>query len=323
MTPASFFARSFPLAIAAIGSVLAEDAPQAATVADPPAADRAAILAMAGTYAVDFQFQETLALQPGYTLTKPYQEDARELVVVAEDTPRRIALQHLLLVGKGAVIQHWRQIWTFEDTSLTEFRGHNTWRTRTLGPEETKGAWTQLVTNVDNSPRYEGVGRWEHTGGVSSWTSGETWRPLPRREYTKRDDYDVLIAINRHTLTPEGWAHEQVNGKLDLAPPADRFIARETGLNLYSRSSDDFDAARSWWENNRDFSNALAAVWEEVIASHARYKIADDIDTAKLRSELKRVAAATPSAEERLDKIREVVRTFIQEVAESDIAGVQ
>src|SRR5262245_53838252 len=81
--------------------------------ADPaPDADRKAILAMAGKFNVHFHFAETLAFQPGYEITKPYNEDAHEMVVVAEDTPRRIALQHLLVVNGGRVVHHWRQIWT-------------------------------------------------------------------------------------------------------------------------------------------------------------------------------------------------------------------
>ena len=287
---------------------------------EAPAADRAAILAMAGAYDVAFQFEETLALQPGYEVTKPYHEDATELVVVAEDTPRRIVLQHLLLVGKGSVLQHWRQIWTYEDTRLTEFTGHNTWRARTLEPSAARGMWTQMVTNVDNSPRYEGLGRWDHAGGVSSWTSGETWRPLPRREYSKRDDYDVVLAINRHTLTPQGWAHEQINTKFDLATPANRLVARENGLNLYQRTDKDLSAVTAWWTKNRDFSNALSAVWEEVAATRAHYAIADDIDTAKLRSDLKRLAESNPAPEERADRIREVVLSFVKDAPEARVA---
>jgi len=269
---------------------------------------------MAGSFAVDFRFQETLALQPGYMVTKPYHEEAMELVVVAEDSPRRIVLQHLLLIGKGNVLQHWRQIWTFEDTRLTEFRGHNTWRSRELTPAESLGTWTQMVTNVDNSPRYEGVGRWDHTGGVSAWTSGETWRPLPRREYSKRDDYDVMLAVNRHTLTPQGWAHEQTNSKLDLAEPSNRLLAREDGLNLYVRTENDLSPAQAWWEANRDFSNDLTAVWEQIAASRTHYAITDDIDTAKLRSDIKRVAEAKPAPEDRMKNILDVVLSFVKDV---------
>jgi hypothetical protein len=295
----------------------------AATQSAPPAADRAAILAMAGGFAVDFRFEETISFQPGYTLTKPYHEDAKELVVVAEDSPQRIALQHLLLVGAGRVIQHWRQVWTYEDTRLTEFQGHNTCRTRLLAPAEARGTWTQMVTNVDNSPRYEGIGRWTHDHGVSSWIAAETWRPLPRREYTKRDDYDVVVGPYRHTIIPTGWVHEQTNAKLDLAEPASRLIARELGLNHYVRTQADFAAAQAWWAENSGFSNALFAAWSEVTQSRESYAIADNVDTAKLRSELSRLAETKPAADGRDGQIREIIARFLRDARKPKVAVTQ
>ena len=41
-------------------------------------------------------------------------------------------------------------------------------------------------------------------------------RPLPRRESSVRDDYDVLIGHNRHTIVPSGWVHEEENYKVVL-----------------------------------------------------------------------------------------------------------
>jgi hypothetical protein len=69
---------------------------------------------------------------------------------------------------------------------------------------------------VDDSPRYAARGRWQHAAGVSTWISDETWRPLPRREFSVRKDYDVLVGTNRHTITPTGWVQEENNVKLAL-----------------------------------------------------------------------------------------------------------
>ncbi len=123
-----------------------------AIAGEPPPQDRAAILGMAGEFKVTFHFQETVGFQPGYELKKPYTEDAHELVLVAKDEPRHIELQHLL-IADGDVIKHWRQVWTFEDTRVCEFQGHHTWRMRDLTADEARGTWTQLVTQVDDSPR--------------------------------------------------------------------------------------------------------------------------------------------------------------------------
>ena len=127
----------------------------------PPAQDRAAILGMAGEFAVTFHFEETIGFKSGYELKEPYTEDARELVVVAKDEPTHIELQHLLVV-EGEVIKHWRQVWTFEDTRICEYQGHNTWRLRDLSAASAIGTWTQLVTQVDDSPRYESAGHAHH-----------------------------------------------------------------------------------------------------------------------------------------------------------------
>ena len=67
---------------------------------------------------------------------------------------------------------------------------------------------------VNDAPRYCGTGRWNHRYGVATWTSDRTWRPLPRREYTKRDDYNALNVENRHTIVAGGWTHEQDNTKV-------------------------------------------------------------------------------------------------------------
>ncbi len=281
-----------------------------------PEADRRAILSQAGEFAVDFHFEETLALKPEYKITSAYNEDARELVVVVEDSPRRIALQHLLLVGGGHVIQHWRQIWTYEDTRITEFQGLNRWKNRTLTSDEAKGTWSQMVTNVDNSPRYEGWGAWEHKHGISEWTSHDTWRPLPRREYSKRSDYDVVIGVNRHVLTPAGWAHEQDNTKLDLTPSGNRALAREFGLNQYRRAPLDelpgFSPAQDWWAKNSAASNELFAAWEEITSGRDSYALDDAVDTSKLRNELVKAAKIETPAE-RASSIRSVIASFLKD----------
>jgi hypothetical protein len=247
-------------------------------------ADRRAILSMAGQFAVKFSFRETLSLQPGYT-AKPgaYDEDAHELVVVAEDSGRRIRLQHLL-VDDGHVIKHWAQIWTYEDTRVCEFQGHNEWKLHNLDAGNIQGTWTQQVTQVDDSPRYESWGRWEHTGGVSQWTSQDTWRPLPRREHTKRKDYDVISGTNRHVITPDGWAHEQDNTKLIVRDGETKPLVRESGLNTYRRVTDaDFTAAHALWEKDGGFWNAVVAAWEDVQQARPQFAIYDRFDVPALR----------------------------------------
>ncbi len=241
-------------------------------VAGPSEADREAILAMAGKYSVLFNFEEVVALQPGYKLKPAYQEEATEIVVVVEESPERIVLQHLLQTNGGKrVVKHWKQVWTYEDTRIVEFLGNDRWALRDLEPESVKGGWTQLVTQVDDSPRYEGLGRWVHESGFSRWESGPTNRPLPRREHTKRDDYQILKGINRHAITPAGWVHEQDNLKLVTGDDS-RYLAREAGLNYYDRTDEtDFSPALDYWKETAAFWGRVSAVWEDIMANEAGF----------------------------------------------------
>lgn len=234
-------------------------------LAAPPEQDRQAILKMAGKFHVDFKFDENLAIAPGYTpLSKPYHEEALEVVEVAEDTPERITLQHLLVVGKGdktQVIKHWAQVWTWQDTKVLDYAGSNgkeVWLRHEIPAEKAAGQWSQLVTSTDDTPRYESLGKWTHEAGESCWTSEPTRRPLPRREYEHRDDYDYLVVINRHTLTPKGWAHEQDNRKVVDRDGKKVVLAHETGLNVYTQTDDALAVkASDWWKEN-------GAVWDSI-----------------------------------------------------------
>ena len=52
-----------------------------------PVRDRQAILAMQGDYTVDFAFDETVLLQPGYERQPAMRSGGYETVIVVEDTP--------------------------------------------------------------------------------------------------------------------------------------------------------------------------------------------------------------------------------------------
>jgi hypothetical protein len=243
-----------------------------ASAACDPEKDRQAILAMAGGYDVKFEFMETVALAEGYALQSPYRVGATELVIVAEDTPGKVVLQHILAMGKGKdrrSLKHWRQDWIFEARDVLEYRGGETWARRPLAESQRRCAWTQQVFGIEDGPRYGSWGRWVHQGGVATWTSQDTWRPLPRRE-EDRDDYDVIVGINRHTITPTGWMHEQDNGKLVLRG-RNQLLARERGVIPYTRApAEDFSAIVKSWRETEAFWRDVRAAWDQVIRSRER-----------------------------------------------------
>ncbi|MEO0444753.1 MAG: DUF6607 family protein [Verrucomicrobiota bacterium] len=291
--------------------------PGATLRAGPPAEDREAILAMAGEFEVLFNFQETVSLQDGYRLKEPYQESATEMVVVVEDSPGRIVLQHLLQTTKRKVVKHWKQVWTWEDDKIIEFQGREQWVVRSLTSEEAEGTWSQLVTQVDDSPRYESFGRWQHDGGYSRWESKPTARPLPRREHTKRDDYQILLAVNRHAITPYGWSHEQDNVKQVVGEAGEvlGYIAREHGVNEYDRITDtDFGPAKDYWAKTQGFWGEVSQFWLEVEEAGQPFGIVNEVGGTSLMKTMNEMAKSileesgpAPGTEE----VRAAIQSFL------------
>ena len=245
--------------------------------------DRAAILAMAGEYRVSFDFLETVVFDPPFTPAKPYRSWATEKVYVIEDREDFISLQHILEMyvvdkdGKrqGPFVQkHWRQDWAYQPDHIHDYRGGDLWARTDVAPADRKGRWSQSVFQVDDSPRYAALGRWEHTPSFSSWTSEKTVRPLPRRERSVRSDYDVLVAVNRHTIVPQGWVHEEDNLKQGGPQGEDTVRAREIGVNRYHQLQDfDFAAADEYWEQTKPFWQIVRSAWAKRFAENTTLQI--------------------------------------------------
>jgi hypothetical protein len=231
-----------------------------------------AILNMAGEYQVSFRFEELYSSKTDYQLKAPDVSKASEVVIVLENTPNKIVLQHLLLAGDH-VVKHWRQDWEYEPTTMWEYVNGYQWQMRKLSVDETKGKWLQTVWQVDDSPRYASLGNWTSNHGVLAWTSEDTYRPLPRRELTTRDDYDTLTGINRQVITANGWVHEQDNIKFDAK--TQKAIAREHGINVYKRVTDvDFKPAYTYWENNKEYWSVVRETWKQAFEQNERLGLA-------------------------------------------------
>lgn len=242
--------------------------------------DRAAILAMRGDYRVDFNFQETVPLKAGYELHADKNTGGYETVIAVKQSPDKIVLQHILVGPDGHVIKHWRQDWTYEAKERFEFIADQSWEVRSIDAERVEGHWTQCVFEVSDAPRYCGSGEWNHRYGVSTWTSDRSWRPLPRREYTKRDDYNALNAENRHTVTPNGWTHEQDNTKtVREGQRTTETLVREFGLNDY-RNIDGFEfaPAHDYWRETSDYWSRVRAAWDRRLQAGDVLTLKTEID---------------------------------------------
>jgi hypothetical protein len=268
-----------PLLLAALGATCTQA--HAAAGASDPARDRKSILAMQGEYGVDFAFDETVLLQPGYERASAQRSGGEETVIVVEDTPTKVVLQHILVDPKsGHVTKHWRQDWTYEAKQRFEFSDDQTWTVHAIPAQATQGAWTQCVYEVSDAPRYCGTGRWTYDNGVATWTSDLTARPLPRREYTKRGDYNVVMAVNRHTITPGGWTHEQFNTKTLRKPDGTQVeLAREFGFNDYRKDTDtDFTSAYKYWKATADFWSKVRQRWSAMLDTPPGVRLKTKVD---------------------------------------------
>ncbi len=242
--------------------------------------DRQAILGMRGDYRVDFSFQETVPLQAGYERRQDKTTGGFETVIVVENTPSQIVLQHILVAPGGHVVKHWRQDWFYEAKNRFEFVADQRWEIRPIAADKIEKAWTQCVYEVSDAPRYCGTGRWKHKYGVSTWTSDRTWRPLPRREYTIRDDYNAINAENRHTVTSHGWTHEQDNTKVlrQEDKPATTLV-REFGFNDYRTIQGyDFSPATDYWKKTSDYWSRVRSEWETRMADSQSLSLKTEVD---------------------------------------------
>jgi len=255
--------------------------------------DRRAILAMSGPYKVNFDFLETVGFSEDFRRDRPYQSWGTEYVYVLEDRGEFISLQHLMVmyfqqddgtVSAPMVMKHWRQDWTYQDDELLEFDHANQWRKQKLRRRDRAGTWSQAVYQVDDSPRYESSGRWVHNASFSSWRSGLTRRPLPRREASVRDDYAVLEGYNRHTITRGGWVQAEENWKLALTDagkpdPTTPYLAKEEGMGRYQRVADvDFTAGDQYMALAGQFWQDVRTVWQEIISEREILALHEEVD---------------------------------------------
>jgi len=286
--------------------------------------DRLAILAMQGEHKINFDFMETMGFAEDYMPPKPYQSWGTEFVILVEDEKDFISLQHIMVmffeqddgtISDPIVVKHWRQDWKYQDKSINEFVGENTWERKNLSYSERKGTWSQTVYQVDDSPRYEGFGKWKHFANSSSWISNETKRPLPRREATVRDDYDIVIGTNIHTITPNGWVHEQNNNKATLD---NKIIAKEIGLARYQRIENfDWSAGYTYWDETSDFWKKVRKVWAEKTEKSKKIKVNSDVDGNILFARLFGLADDYKNGS--LDAIEEIETTIDEHIEKSDL----
>lgn len=262
--------------------------------------DTKAIKSMCGCYEVTFNFAETFTPKDkaaDYKASPTKVEKALEWVELVEDSPNKVVMQHLLIVGDTMIVKHWRQDWEFENTKLYQFDKETTWKFKNLTKDQVKGQWTQKVYQVDDSPRYEGTATWVHVDGRHYWTNN-TDAPLPRREHTIRNDYNVLNRTNTHEITAAGWIHDQDNIKLKREKGKDVEVAREKGNDVYVKVADSkCVAAHKYWSKYGNMWKNVRAKWAAVYAKDKDLTLKPKVEGKSLFSNLFDVKATAPKSE--------------------------
>jgi hypothetical protein len=179
------------------------------------------------------------------------------------------------------VMKHWRQDWKYEDNQMWDYLGNNKWVKNIKN--HVSGTWSQKVFQVDDSPRYFTLGKWQHKNGVSSWRSEINTRPLPRREFSVRNDYNILGGIHDITITPNGWVHIQNNDKVNRQSGKLTMIARETGINRYERISEpSLKKADEYWKRTNQYWAEVRKTWDEVLKNSTELGLKSKFEDKKL-----------------------------------------
>jgi hypothetical protein len=251
-------------------------------IAQKPADQKDLIKQMCGCYEIDFQYAETFSESDDYQFHDRYSAQGLEWVFVAEEQAEEIVIQHLLIINDSTIIKHWREDWLFENRDLLVYERNFEWSKRQLTKKEAAGTWSQKVYQVDDSPRYQGHATWLTADGKQYWESTSA-APLPRREYTKRSDYNVMLRTNKHKLTDFGHVHELDNAKLIRSANKDSVLVWEKGMNTYTKVDDDRCLpAKEWWPENQQYWSDVRAVWSEVIAEKNYINLEINLGNQKL-----------------------------------------
>jgi hypothetical protein len=267
---------------------------------------------MEGKYKVTFEFAETFAEDTNYVYHDRKFDWGIEQVKVLTNTPDLIILQHLLVVNDTMVIKHWRQDWSFEPEYIMEFQANNEWKKRTLSAKDNKGKWAQKVSQVDDSPRYEGIGTWVHVDGRHFWEAS-AYSPLPRREATARRDYNIMRRFSHMEITNNGFFLEQDNAKILKTADNEQLICFEKGMETFIKGDYDCTAAEEYWVRTEEFWSIVRSEWSAIYQAKEQIKMERTVDDVMLFAALFKMASEQVKGEKmNKEETRSTIKKTLQ-----------
>ncbi len=279
---------------------------------------------LCGCYDVEFKYAETFSPDPAYKYhARDEISSGLELILPVEVSDRKMVLQHLLIITDSMIIKHWREDWTYENPVIWKYKGDKTWTKELLKPEQVKGKWTQSVWEVSDAPRYQGVSEWINTDSKTFWQNTAD-APLPRREYTVRDDYNILQRTNRIILTGEGWIHDQDNQKIIRNKGTDKLLVEEKGINTYKKTDDSkCAAAKAFWKKNEAYWAKVRDAWAGYLSTHSSVALKDKIDGKPLYQYLNDLAAEVAAGKVKNADIDSRIKIILEKNIDHDQSVVQ
>ena len=277
--------------------------------------DKAAIMQMQGCFEISFFYAEAFNYQndTAYKPSALYEARALELALPVEINEHKVSIQHILLAGPEDdphLIKHWRQDWLYEPAYMHTYEAHGLWQAARLSKKERRKRWIQKVYQVDDSPRYQSVGRWVHED-TRSYFESKGNAPVPRREYTKRDDYNLMYRRNRYVITDYGWVYDQDNDKVlrKESLGKNHVLARERGYSVYRRVDESRCAkARVWWEEEKEKWKQVRKVFQSLLSQDKDLYLHPVVDEQPLYMHLDAL-----SAESSQEEVVAVIEKFVRD----------
>lgn len=160
------------------------------------------------------QCKKTRQSQPQLQVPRPRRDRGlSELALPIEVADKKIVIRHLLVVSPTVVVKHRREEWICENPVIRRYQGDKTWIKDSVAASQVRGKWTHTVWEVSDEPRYQGFSQFMALDDRIFWQN-TTNAPLPRREYSVGNDYNLIKRTNRLNFFDSGYVHEQDNQKL-------------------------------------------------------------------------------------------------------------
>ncbi len=268
---------------------------------------------LCGCFEVEFKYVETFSPDTAYKYHNREEISAGiELALPIEISDKKISIQHLLIIDDNNIVKHWREDWVFEPVSLWKYQGDKIWTKEVLSADLIKGKWLQSVWEVSDAPRYQGASEWIATDGKVFWQN-TTDAPLPRREYTTRNDYNILKRTNRIVLNDDGYIHEQDNQKIIRKDGVDKLLVAEKGLNTYVRTDDKrCESGKAYWQKNSEYWAKVRTAWVEYVDTHSSITLKEKVDGKVLHQYLGELGRAYASKKIKVTEIDATIKAALE-----------